>query len=174
MLGLLILKDMTIYELNAAFKKGLSLIYAASYGNLQHAVKKLHKEGMIDYNELVENGRNKKIYRINKNGINNFFEWMESEIPVNKLETIMLSKVYFLGLIKDPAVKVGIVMEMIAKTEEVETGLRQMNEELNSLSLPDEIMEIANFQFKTLDYGIMAHAAGKQWLYKLLDVVKEE
>jgi DNA-binding PadR family transcriptional regulator len=165
---------MTIYELNAAFKQGLSLIYAASYGNLQYAVKKLLNEKFIEFKEAVENGRNKKIYHVTENGMQSFFGWMESEIPVTKLETTMLSKVFFLGLIKNSEKRVEIVMEMISKAEQVEKGLLQMNEELGRLNLPVEAMEIAQFQFKTLDYGIMAHGAGKRWLYELLDEIKKE
>lgn len=173
-LGLLILKEMTIYELNSAFKQGLSLIYSASYGNLQYAVKKLLKDDLITFTERVENGRNKKIYEINEEGMKAFFFWMEAEIPVNKLETVMLSKVYFLGLVEDRAKKIAIVEEMIEKAEAVEAGLLMMDEDFTKMVLPDEAMKIAKYQFKTLDYGIMAHTAGKNWLNKLLADVKKE
>ena len=63
-LGILLFKDMTIYEINTSFKKGLFLIYSASYGSLQNAVKKLLKKEFITFRETVENGRNKKIYSI--------------------------------------------------------------------------------------------------------------
>lgn len=173
-LGLLLLKEMTIYELNTAFSHGLSLIYSASYGNLQYAVKKLLKAELIEYRETVENGRNKKIYSIRPDGRRVFFEWMESEIPVGKLETVMLSKVYFLGLVDDPKLRLTIVEEMIMKTAEAEEGLRELNSEVRSYRLPEEHKQIAGFQFKTLDYGLMAHSAGRQWLQKLYNEVKDD
>ncbi len=173
-LGLLILKEMTIYELNSAFGQGLSLIYSASYGNLQYAVKKLLKDEFIEFREVVENGRNKKIYSIKESGFRAFHDWMESEIPLNKLETIMLSKVYFLGLVKDPSIRLEIVSEMIEKAGRVDTGLRQLHDEVAAIQLPENLIDIAKYQFKTLDYGIMAHASGIRWLTDLLDDIRNE
>ena len=67
-LGLLLFKEMTIYEMNSSFKKGLSLIYSASYGSLQNATKKLIKTEWIHFTQTIENGRNKKIYSISDQG----------------------------------------------------------------------------------------------------------
>ena len=36
-LGLLIIQSLTLYELNRAFKQGISMFYSASYGSLQVA-----------------------------------------------------------------------------------------------------------------------------------------
>ncbi len=38
-LGLLIIQSLTLYDLNRAFKQGISLFYSASFGSLQIAVK---------------------------------------------------------------------------------------------------------------------------------------
>ncbi|MBI9102217.1 MAG: PadR family transcriptional regulator [Spirochaetales bacterium] len=165
---------MTIYELNANFKQGLSLIYAASYGSLQHGVKKLLEKGLIKFRETVQNGRNKKIYQIKDSGRKVFFDWMVAELPLNNLETIILSKIYFLGLIEDKNTIIFMIEEMIKKTESVENNLKMLDSELSELSLPEESLKIAKYQFKTLDYGIMAHSSAIQWLKELLQEIKNE
>ena len=167
-LGLLILKSMTIYELNSAFSKGLSLIYSASYGNLQYAVKKILKEDLISFVETVENGRNKKIYSINQSGKKAFFQWMHAEIDINKLETILLTKIFFLGLIEKTADRISIIEEMLKKTEAVERNLMEMDNAYSKLTFAEEEKDIAFYQLKTLDYGITAHTSVKNWLKELL------
>ncbi len=168
-LGLLILKEMTLYELNTSFKKGLSLIYSASYGSLQTAVKKLLKSEYVYFEEAVSNGRNKKIYHINEKGIEAFFNWMHSEIPEKKLETVLLSKIYFLGLIESKEERLSIIDHMIQKTKSVESDLKFYQEQLDELDIPDEHMDIAKFQLKTLDFGVSSHTHALEWLEKMRD-----
>jgi len=173
-LGLLILKSMTIYELNSNFKEGLSLIYAASYGSLQNAVKKLLKNELVSFEEVVENGRNKKIYKINEDGINLFYDWMESDIPVKKLETIILSKIYFLGLIKNKDDQIRILDEMIKKATYVKDELIVHEDEVLKLDINDAYKKISKFQFKTLNYGITSHSAAIKWLKALRSEISNE
>ena len=172
-LGLLMLKEMTIYELNASFKQGLSLIYSASLGSLQHAVKKLTSNGLIGCSEVVENGRNKKIYSINEDGMRHFMEWIYAETPLNKLETVVQSKVFFLGLIESNNDRIKIVEEMLQKVSGVENSLIDYKEELDTIELPPDYRVLASFQFRTLEYGIMAHRTAVEWLEGLLTDLQE-
>ena len=171
-LGLLILKDMTIYELNTAFKNGLSLIYSASYGNLQYAVKKLLNDEFIEFQEKIDNGRKKKIYKIKKPGRKAFFNWMHSDIKINKLETTILARVYFLGLLASGEERVGIIENMIFKVSTVENELNEMNSKFSTMEMPEDTAEIIAYQLKTLDYGIMAHSSALGWLEKILNEEK--
>jgi len=168
-LGLLILKSMTIYELNQAFSQGLSMIYAASYGNLQYAVKKLIKNNMIAFVEKVENGRNKKIYNIKDDGVNHFFKWMMDDIDPKHVETLMLAKIYFLGLIESADDKIIIIDKIIDAGNEYSKGLYEVKTATDNLELPDEYLEIAKYQFKTLDYGIGTYKFTIEWLMALRD-----
>ncbi len=166
-LGILLFKDMTIYEINTSFKKGLFLIYSASYGSLQNAVKKLLKKEFITFRETVENGRNKKIYSIGPSGEQYFYDWMYDEVDVKKLETNILSKIYFLGFIKEKNDRLKIIDDMIQKTEKVRDELAGYSQMLNTLELNAYEKESAFYQFKTLDYGVMSHDAALEWLKKL-------
>lgn len=173
-LGLLIFSSQTIYELNANFEKGLSLIYAASYGNIQYAIKKLIQQEMIDYDEKVENGRNKKTYYIKEKGKGAFFQWMTKEIPVNKLETMFLAKVYFLGLIESKEEKLNIIEDVISKAEQNIQDMSRMKLIYENLELDHASMEIAKYQFKTLDYGLHAHSQSLVWIKELYQDIKSD
>jgi PadR family transcriptional regulator, regulatory protein AphA len=168
-LGLLIIQSLTLYELNQAFKQGISMFYSASYGSLQVAVKNLLQKGMIVFVEMVDKGRNKKVYSITEYGQEAFYTWMLAEIPVNKLEVTALSKVYFLGLISDVEQKKQIVHEILSKVQAVQDELSQMNEAISRMDIPDSYKAILRYQLKTLDYGIQSHAFAKKWFQGLSD-----
>lgn len=166
-LGLLLLKEMTIYEMNSQFKGGLALIYAASYGSLQNGTRKLLKNQLIDYRETVEKGRMKKIYSITDKGQEAFYSWMEGSINPQKLEVTMLSKVYFLGLVECTEKKISIIKNIREVATATKGEMEALRESLSSLNLGEKEKKIGQFQFKTLDYGILAHQTGLSWLWDL-------
>jgi DNA-binding PadR family transcriptional regulator len=168
-LGLLIIQRMTLYELNQAFKQGISMFYSASYGSLQVAVKNLLGKGLIVFEEKVEKGRNKKVYCITEEGRQAFYQWMLAEIPVNKLEVLALAKVYFLGLMDDLEDRRQIIQDILVKAQIVEDQLGALNERLDQLQISPEYQAIAKFQLKTLDYGRKNFAFSRAWFQELLD-----
>jgi DNA-binding PadR family transcriptional regulator len=172
-LGLLIIQSLTLYELNRAFKQGISMFYSASYGSLQISVKNLLSKGMIVFEAKVERGRNKKVYSITEQGRVAFYQWMLDEIPVNKLEVTALSKVYFLGLLPDLEQRKQIVLEILIKVEQVHDALNQMNEEISRAEISASYSGILKYQLKTLDYGLMAHASAKEWFLGLLNELEK-
>lgn len=159
-LGLLILKSMTIYEMNGHFKHGLSLAYSASYGSLQNGLKKLLNQNLITVEATVDSGRQKKVYQINKAGEEVFKTWMLSEIPLHKLNTLLIAKLYFLDhlALEDQLL---LVSHLIEQTEAKELHLMKLEKESKSLNPTKE------FQIKTLDYGMMAQTSSLHWLSDL-------
>ena len=170
-LGLLIIQSLTLYELNQAFKQGISMFYSASYGSLQIAVKNLLNKGMIVFEEKVEKGRNKKVYSITEQAGMPFISgcWMKSRS--NKLEVTALSKVYFLGLIQDVEQKKQILLEILDKIQLVQEELSKMNEEISRIEIPDSYRDILKYQLKTLDYGLKAHSFAREWFLALLKIL---
>lgn len=167
-LGLLLIKAMTIYELNRAFKQGMSLFYSASYGSLQTAVKKLLEKGYAAYTESVENGRHKKIFSITEEGVKAFYDWMQEDIPMSKLEVTALSKLHFLGLVSDLNERKKVVDRIMTAIEAMISELEGYEKEIKAYQIPESYQTIFFYQAKTLDYGIMAHKAALEWFKMLL------
>jgi DNA-binding PadR family transcriptional regulator len=167
-LGLLIIQSLTLYEMNQAFKQGISMFYSASYGSLQTALKNLLARGFVIYQERVDNGRNKKVYSITPAGRKAFFLWMKAETPINKLEVTGLSKVFFLGLIHDRYERIAIIEEILQKIRLMEAELAHLDEEIKAYAIPESQHEIVGFSRKTLDYGRGAHAFAREWFEDLL------
>jgi len=170
-LGLLLINAMTIYEINSAFKQSMSLFYSASYGSLQSAVKKLEKKGYVSFVESVENGRNKKTFSITEGGAKAFFDWMQEDIPMSKLEVTALSKLHFLGLVANLDERKKIVKRITTALEAMIDELEEYDEEINAYQIPESYQTIFFYQAKTLEYGIMAHKAALEWFKKLLSEI---
>ena len=96
-LGLLLLCDRTIYQLRERVEKGLNLMYSSSMGSIQAAIKKLLSSGFITFEEIVDNGKYKKIYSITESGRAHFYEWVNSPIEFQGGKNPELAKVYFMG-----------------------------------------------------------------------------
>ena len=73
-LGLLIMKDRTIYEIRERINKGLNMMYSSSMGSIQAAIKKLLENNYIEFEEIVDNGKYKKVYSITTSGKEYFMQ----------------------------------------------------------------------------------------------------
>jgi len=171
-LGLLLHKSLTIYEINAFFEKGLFLIYAASYGSIQNALKKLLKKDLIEFEEVVESGRNKKIYSLKETGRKAFFTWMLSEINTNKLETCMLSKIFFLGYVESLQDRLSILNDMMDKVEGDYNSLNEIESSIETDAIPESYRELVLYQMKTLEYGKLTHQTALKWLRSMKDDIQ--
>jgi PadR family transcriptional regulator, regulatory protein AphA len=168
-LGLLMMRSQTVYELNQCFKEGISLFYSASYGSLQTALKKLLDKEWVEFSEEVENGRHKKVYAVLPAGREAFADWMHGETPDNKLEVTSLSKMYFLGLIESEEDKRTILREITEKTEKALGGLEALDRQLELIEVPEDFRDIFRYQRKTLEYGIGAHRFARDFFKRELE-----
>jgi DNA-binding PadR family transcriptional regulator len=166
-LGLLLIRPRTIYEINGWFKMSISLFYKASYGSLQISIKKLLAKGYIDYEESTENGRRKKTYFINNAGTQAFFIWMLDEIPGNNLEVVGLSRLFFLGLLPDTAQREKVIGKIRTGLKETINELEAVEKQIKSYEIPEAGKAVFHYQAKTLDYGIAAKKAALKWFNKL-------
>lgn len=169
-LGLLTMRSQTIYELNGAFKQGISLFYSASYGSLQSTLKKLLEKNWVTVHQEQSQGRLKKVYTIHADGRTAFLKWMSDEAEEgNKLEVTALSKLFFLGLIEEKEQRAAIVADLIAKMDKVERQLTALEGQLEQLPITAEGNPVLKYQMKTLKYGIDAHRFAKSWFRDVLD-----
>lgn len=171
-LGLLLYKPLTIYEINAFFERGLFLIYAASYGSIQNALKKLLNKDLIEFEEIVEKGRNKKIYSLKETGREAFFTWMLSEIKTNKLETCILSKIFFLGYVESLKDRMTILNDMIDKVEVDYNSLNEIESSIETDAVSESYRELVMYQMKTLEYGKLTHQTALKWLQSMKDDIQ--
>jgi len=172
-LGLLMIRSLTIYEIKNTLEKKISPFYAASFGSIQSAVKKLLASQYIDFTEKVENGRNKKVFFVTPEGQKAFLAWMKEEIQVNKFNNDALVKIFFFGFLPK-ADRIRVLSNYIERLKREAEAMSAFQGTAGGADVPEKQKEIYTYQMATLDYGIRGTAFEIQWYEELLKKMELE
>ena len=181
-LGLLLFKPMTVYEIRAYIQKNLTTICSDSLGSIQIAIKKLLNKGYITKNEYTERGLTKKKHTITLLGVQHYKEWVGSPINIAKMTNMEESKFYFLGtapkekrisflksyisslkgqLSKLTAIKEvskGMKDEAILANLERVSGEKEITDNLSAVSKEKDVRSVFEstyyYQIYLLEYGL--------------------
>lgn len=172
-LGLLLLSSRTIYQLHERIDKGLNMIYSSSMGSIQAAIKKLLNHGYIRYEELVENGKHKKLYSITESGKQKFLQWVSSPIGVQSSKNPELAKLYFMGFTNQENREKQLQEYIVHLTEQYD-ALKTICDEAENISVPNQLMEIFYYQLAAAQYGRDFMKFNIEWYQKFLEKIKGE
>lgn len=172
-LGLLLLRNMSQYDIRNALQQKVSPFYSASLGSIQAALKKLERNGHITCHDVVENGRRKKLYTVNSLGKQHFMDWMLSSIIPSRLEQDATTRLFFLGFMT-PAERLSIMNEVIALLEATIQQYEAAFIEAKQKKVPEHLNEIAAYQFKTLELGLFYHQSMLEWFGRLAKELEAE
>jgi len=178
-LGLILIKKSTIYELKKAISANLSSMSSNSSGSIQAAVKKLLAEKMIVYTEFVENSVNKKVYEVTDSGRVHFFTNV-SKPMLYKEKNMEHAKFFFMGFVP-AAERIGLINAYIAELKKGKAEFERIRDSspdsetvvacymqyleatdseesfkamLRISSAADGVKDIADFQFASLELAI--------------------
>lgn len=193
-LGLLMMRRLTIYEIRSAIRSNLQDMCSDSMGSIQAAIKKLLDLEMIAFEECVENSVNKKFYRITAKGRSYFLDWLKEPMTTRKSKNMELSKLFFMGLAPKED-RIGLIGEYIEElrgnlnylriiekaTGDVEgqmdqyvDGYRESQSHLEPLKNGleerteiERVRDIATFSLLTLQYGMSATVFEISWYEEL-------
>ena len=149
-LGFLLLRELSQYDLLKALKQEVSPFYQASLGSVQSALKKLEKEGYVTVNKTVVNGRAKNIYKINDEGKKFFEQFMLGEINPNKFEAEVGTRLFFLGHLgmKERFI---VVDKVISHLESLIKAYEEGAVLYKKQSFDPAYADVVKYQFKTLE-----------------------
>jgi DNA-binding PadR family transcriptional regulator len=167
------IRNLTIYDIKTTLEKKISPFYAASYGSIQNAIKNLLANQQIGFSEMVKDGRNKKVYFITQAGKKAFFDWMLSEIPVNKFNNEVLVRVFFFGFIQ-PEDQTRLLDDYVKK---LKIEYEEMCSFQTNLKVPESFQdkkEIIKFQLHTLDFGVQQLRLEIEWFEELQRSIQKE
>ncbi|XCP84475.1 helix-turn-helix transcriptional regulator [Roseburia hominis] len=170
-LGLLLLCNRTIYQLRERIEKGLNLMYSSSMGSIQAAVKKLLHCGYIDYEETVENGKYKKVYRITDSGKHYFLEWVNAPLDQQGVRFPGLVKVYFMGF-SDKVKREASLQHYLSFLREQYCALEILCEEAKNTDIPENAKEIFHYQLASAFYGRDLYKFNIDWFENLLNKMR--
>lgn len=159
-LGLLMYRGLTGYDIKQIMINSTSNFMNASFGSIYPALDKLEKDGFIHSEKVIENGKYKKVYHINDAGKGEFIKWLEEPINFMRSYEDILAKIFFYGHI--PQEKAA---ELIVKLiEDIESKLENL-----------EILETrikgaaGRFEISTLYYGIDHLKFTADWYKRFLE-----
>ncbi|MGO0575886.1 PadR family transcriptional regulator [Ornithinimicrobium panacihumi] len=160
-LGLLLLRPMSLYDLVRAFEAGVSLFYSASSGSLKRALDGLLREGHVEVEDAT-GGRGRKVYHVTPAGLESFRTWMTSELTGGGTETAALSRLFFLGLL-EPAERSTVSEHIEARIRTDLARLEELSALVDQQDIPDELADVARYQRQTLDYGLATTRFALDW-----------
>lgn len=166
-LGLLLMCNRTIYQLRERINKGINLMYSSSMGSIQAAIKKLLNCGYINYEEVIDNGKYKKVYYITERGKQHFFEWINTPIEQQSPKSPELAKVYFMGF-SDKKNREASVQQHLIFLKEQYNVLETICEEVKDIDISEEHKDILNYQFVSALYGKDIIKFNIDWFENLL------
>lgn len=182
-LGLLMLKKFTVYEIRAAIRLNFQAMCSDSLGSIQAAIKRLLEGGMITFSEYVEKSVNKKQYSITDKGRAALMEWLQTPANISGSKNMELGKLLFMGML--PAEERSALIDgMVAKLEQdlnellavqsaVPNNLKESWLEFWKTDLEyygdvsKQLEAIAAFEEVTLQYGIDIAKFNIEWFRKL-------
>ena len=201
-LGLLLFKPMTVYEIRMYVQRNLTTICSDSLGSIQIAIKKLLNKGFIVTNEYVERGLTKKRHSITSLGVNHYKEWVGSPINIAKMTNMEESKFYFLGTaskekrisclkayiasLKDQQSKLNAIKEFTKASEDavIRTNLDRINSEtqiIDNLAVVSEEKDLRtifkstySYQIYLLEYGLNRTKSDIAFYEKILKLEMEK
>ena len=201
-LGLLLFKPMTVYEIRIYIQKNLTTICSDSLGSIQIAIKKLLNKGYITTKEYLERGLVKKKHSITSLGVEHYKEWVGSPINIAKMTNMEESKLYFLGTaskekrisflksyissLKEQFNKLVRIKELTkgAKDIAIHTHLerianeKQITDNLSVVSEEDNMQSIFentySYQIYLLEYGLNRVKSDISFYEKILKLEMED
>lgn len=191
-LGLLMIKKLTIYELRSIIEMNFTSMCSNSMGSIQAAIKKLLEKKMIVYEELVENSVNKKFYTLTNEGKECFLEWVQTAMISGKMKDMELSKLFFMGFVPTKK-RLSLIESYLADLKKEKEHLENIKKqdsntaklqyiayiEKNKIefnhflqvsensNIQKEVQDIIDFELLTLQFGIDRTNFEIEWFEKL-------
>lgn len=124
-LGLLMEKSRTGYEINEVFETSFKHFYKTSYGMIYPTLKKLQDQELVEKNVIIQEDKpNKNVFNITQLGIEEFYQYLDSPIAPEKRESEFLVRLY-LGKYVTKEVLIEWIKQEI---KEKETNIQQLKE----------------------------------------------
>lgn len=158
-LGCLTHQPMSGYEIKRVISISTSLFYNASYGSIYPTLKKLEDSGLVQSNEMVENGRFKKIYALTAEGYKEFMHWLENPPKPIVIKNDMLVRLFFYHNLSRAK-----MLELTSAHIEQLKGFRLELDEIEPVAQEEGNL----FQQYTLRWGRDFYAFLIDWYEKLL------
>lgn len=146
LLGFLMSKDLTGYDMKQYMSISTSYFVDASYGSIYPSLNRLEQKGLIHSQEMITNRKLKKVYSITEKGTEEFITWLSAPIEASKSSiSTALSKIFFFRYLP-VEIAMGLIRQYIHDIEQYKNDLLKLKEMIKDKT--DE------YELSTLDFGL--------------------
>jgi len=153
LLGFLMIRQFTLYEIKKVMERTVSFFYSASYGSLHPALKKMELKGYIHSKKNIEGRRIKITYSITQLGRKKHNAWLKSDIPQSKYHDEALLRLFFLHSlpVKFQLLVLGEYTKQLSMRRE---SLKSIIDKNSIENIPEEEKYGNQFRMLTAKYGM--------------------
>jgi DNA-binding PadR family transcriptional regulator len=146
LLGFLMRKSMTGYDLKKAFSISFSFFSGLSYGSIYPALKKMEKQGLITKRLEIQDGApNRKVYTITEAGKTAFLDALKSPFAQEQPKSSFLMRLFFFSHLS-PEERRAIVANYLHFVEQVHTCMESARPEIEACA--------DRFQYLCFEFGL--------------------
>lgn len=169
-LGMLLYKNLTIYDMKKALDEGINQFFTTSFGALHPAVNKLMDRGFTDAVKVLENGRAKKVYSLTDSGKAYFLEWLEKDISMSKVQEEGLLRVFFYKELSKRK-QISLLQKYVNEMKERVVALKHIKafQQTAKKEIPKKYVEAFNYRVTTIDFGLGYYTFAIEWYERLID-----
>lgn len=161
-LGFLMHRSMTLYDIKKGMEKSTEHFSSASFGSLHPTLQRLEKQGLIEGKEETVGGRNRKLYTLTPAGKEQFLNWLGQDIELEKVKDNSLLKLFFLGHLPEDQVK-HLIERYCEHLEKQVQLLGELHRQTGQIEVPESLERIKNHQVATLEFGVAYYQFARDW-----------
>lgn len=137
-LGILMKKSRTGYEIKGLLESVFSYFYNASFGTIYPTLSKMEKEGLISKESIVQDGKpNKNVFTITDKGTEEFHHYLHSRIQDTEFKSDFMVRLFF-GELVEPSVYKEWIRQEIRTAEDELTRLYAGKEQWEETMSPTQ------------------------------------
>jgi DNA-binding PadR family transcriptional regulator len=164
-LGFLLEKEMTGYDIKQKITLSTANFYDASFGSIYPALRRLEAKNIIASKESIKNGKLKNIYHILNAGKQTFMDWVKEPLMLHQSRNEYLLKIFFYRYLSKEEVIIRIT-EFITLLEEHKANLVKIEPLVES--------KADFFQLSTLRCGLDGYQFLIDWFQQYLITINQE
>lgn len=171
-LGFLMFRPLSMYELSKAMERSTGHFMSASFGSLHPTLRKLEARGHAVGVAEEGSGRRKKVYHLTEAGKAHFIAWLGQDIAAERVSDPSLLRLFFLGHLA-PEAREQLLGRFLAQMEQAASELEALHASLQGLQAPPGAEDHMAYQLATLEFGIAHHRFVRDWYQAKLAALGE-
>ena len=130
LLGFLMSRSMTGYELKKKFSISFSFFSGLSYGSIYPALKKMEQEGWLTLEVEIQDGSpNRKVYTITDEGRKVFLENLRMPFSLERPKNAFLARLFFFSYLP-PEERLDTANRYLETAKEMQRSLKEMKPQI--------------------------------------------